>query len=221
MKGTINGHIEHVYAEFSGELSKENIKVEIIGKNISATTDSEGRFSLKNVPTGTYDIKFTRSDIAYFELHDINILGGNTPVVIKDEINMIQKSTTSITDFNVQKNNNYLYLSADIEPNDTISRLIIFCLSKKNNIYIPTHTQSSNDPDFIEMWAVYSEHVPFYIEIEDYWYSDTLYANAYGASELYNKVFYKDKETGTIICPGVNYEGAPEVKRFIFTSKNN
>jgi len=175
--GTINGHIEHVFAEFGGELLKTRIKVEIIRESISTTTDEEGKFSLTNVPTGTYDLKFSRSDIADFEYHDVEIIGGDVPVVIKEEINLIQKSTSSISSISIWKDGNRLYFDADAEQNDGLHRLIIFFTSK---------TKPPDNPQISDFkgWYIktYSDYAYSSYEINTYWYSDTLYVKAYGAS---------------------------------------
>ncbi len=227
--GSINGCITRVYHEFGGEVTKENVKVEIIGTDISTMTDEEGRFSLTNVPTGTYDIKFSRKDLADYEYHNVEIIGGDVPVVIKQKIkvfeaggyhveeglNLIQKSTTEIKDIRVWKEDNKVCFKAEVTPNDEFNRKVVFWVSKGKNIY-PKLSFHGNE-EYIEHVEYYSNYSCASIDIDDKWYSDTIYVKAYGCSNNWGILEYRDRETGQVVFPGIDYENATETRQIIFT----
>ncbi len=96
LSGTINGHISEVYGS---EPNKDGIKVELVGTTISTLTDTAGRFSLQNVPAGTYDLRFTRDKLGTNEVQDVGVTGGDVPVVITKDIKMIEAPTHNILTF--------------------------------------------------------------------------------------------------------------------------
>ncbi len=222
LSGTINGHVEHVYAEFEGEVSKKDVIVEIIGLSISTTTDEEGRFSLTNVPTGTYDLKFYRSDVGIYEYHDVEIVGGEAPIVIKDEINLIQKSTTTISSITAVPGAYEIFLSAEIEQDDNLHRKIVFFVSKSNNVYPPSNPQTGDPEYLIRSYNLYSDEGYLSVPIRSDWRSDTIFIKAYGASDkwLYTYTDYTSRTTGQVVYPGVNYEAASETVSLILTKNN-
>jgi hypothetical protein len=73
--GTIQGAVflagpDTAYAE------RSSVRVQLVGTNFSTTTDALGRWSIDNVPTRTYDIKFSREGFEELTLIGQMFVGG-------------------------------------------------------------------------------------------------------------------------------------------------
>jgi hypothetical protein len=221
LSGTINGHIEQVHDEFGGLLEKDSISVEIMGTSISTKTDDQGRFSLTNVSTGTYDIKFSRGDIADYQYQDLQFIGGDHPFVIKDAINLVQKSTTKINNFQYELTTYDINFEVDIQRDSwdsNVRRVDLFY--NDDDRVSPSHCllmQESSTTDS-------SVFMDIDIDVLKESGIDTLYVKAYGDVYIsYNSWWgpswyydhYFDRETGEYFWPGINYEGASQTLRII------
>jgi hypothetical protein len=221
LNGTINGHIEQVHDEFGGLLEKDSISVEIMGTSISTKTDDQGRFSLTNVSTGTYDIKFSRGDIADYQYQDLQFIGGNHPYVIMDAINLVQKSTTKINNFQYELTSFDINFEIEIQrnPGDSNIRSVVLFYNDDDRVSPENRITSQKG-------STTGTSVNIDIDI-DYLRNrgiDTLYVKAYGdvyiwyypmggPSWYYDR--YYNRETGEYIWPGINYEGASQTFRIV------
>jgi hypothetical protein len=76
-KGTLRG-----YVELDGTGSRgANVTITIEGTvpQVSVTTNGDGKFSVENLPTGTYDIVFKKSGYGTYKLVGYSFAGGNIP----------------------------------------------------------------------------------------------------------------------------------------------
>jgi hypothetical protein len=77
---TISGYVTSDYSiaysvneQKTQAFSKEGFKVELIGSTLSALTDANGYFEIKNVPAGTYTAKVTKTNYLARQIKDITI----------------------------------------------------------------------------------------------------------------------------------------------------
>lgn len=66
----------------------------------TAVTDQQGKFTLSDVPRGSYDITFEKNGYGVEKLFGVQVSGGTQPLVIHD-IAVHQLNTTNITTFDI------------------------------------------------------------------------------------------------------------------------
>ena len=86
LKGDIKGQVTVVYDIDKAnprltDLSGVTVGVKDGAVDIKVTTDAAGSFTLKDVPTGTYDIMMTKEGFGRHEVNGFKHVGGNTSYV--------------------------------------------------------------------------------------------------------------------------------------------
>jgi hypothetical protein len=119
LKGTIKGSIR-TYDEFSNQNNDhENVDVKLEGSIplIYATTDSEGKYELSNIPSGTYNLIVSKEGYGEYQTQGLQIVGGKEPIYYFS-IPILQKSKTIIENFSLEiADNSEIYLKGTVHHN--------------------------------------------------------------------------------------------------------
>ena len=96
------------------------VKVKILGTKLEAETDFNGYYEIKNVPSGNYDIQFSKQGYSTYTLRSVLIIGGATyRKKIVDEryrnIELLEKPTTKITSFSLEVDTVGISVNATVE----------------------------------------------------------------------------------------------------------
>lgn len=191
------------------------------GRKYIAITDKKGRYVLKNVNTGTYDLSFEKENFGTMKLFGIKHLGGEPTVVdyyysYSKAPFLFQNITTQIADMKYQ--------------NDSI--LADFTFSGEYRpwiVYLRLFFSSVNHFDLLSAEALKNielhDGVPYYQTFSDYvstglpfeagetvYCKAALYSNNGGAIGVYQLYSvngistYYDTKTGTTIYPNLSDE---------------
>lgn len=100
LEGTIEGEVRTIN-ELGIETSDQaNVQVQLRGEAdkvlLSTTTDEEGKYVLKHIPSGTYNMVITKDGYGEFQNQGIMVVGGDEPLFINGSL--FEKSKTIITD---------------------------------------------------------------------------------------------------------------------------
>lgn len=79
LKGTLIGFVS---SSTMGESGGIQVIVEGTNPQITVTTDDEGRFSVEDLETGTYDLVFMKSGFGTYKMIGYTFVGGNEPAYV-------------------------------------------------------------------------------------------------------------------------------------------
>ncbi len=204
-------------ADEYGDRLEDNSGIKVVtepGRKYSAITDKDGRYVLKNVITGTYDLSFEKEDFGTMKKSGIQHLGG-APTIISYYYNngfvIIYKNiTTQITAIHCQNDSLFadLAFSGIYRPGSVYMRLFF---SSEENFDL----QSAEASKSIELWGGYNKYesrygnvsagLPFAqgvkVSCKAAIFSDTYdYFDSPGINKYY------DFETKTIVYPNLSDE---------------
>ncbi len=95
LKGTLVGYVI-LADEFGTNLvNRENVLVK--AGTLTAVTNQRGRFEIRDLPTGTYNIELSRPGFGTYQLQGFQFLGGDVPAQAPTII-MAQRSTTEVSE---------------------------------------------------------------------------------------------------------------------------
>ncbi len=192
----INEELGEEYSSFEG------VTVKIDSTEFSTTTDTEGRYEIKDIPTGIYDISFKKEGIGDYYRYGYQLVGGETPTYIPTAT-MIEESTVSITNFKIESAQQQGYqltvnFSGNINIPDNNARSILICLGTDSQI---SH-QKNNWDEYT--WLFGAESGAFTFEKDfDLQYSSNqkIYAVAVAFYPYANCSFYQNPYTSESITP--------------------
>ena len=122
LKGTLKGRI-YTLDEFGYQVSdNENILIQLEGSEplISSVTDSTGRYEIKDIPTGTYNLIISKEGYGSNIRQGFQIVGGNEPLYLIGSI--IEKSSTLIENLSLEiLNDSEIYLKGIVNHNYIIA----------------------------------------------------------------------------------------------------
>ncbi len=225
LKGKINGHVEGVFDESENSISKKNVKIEIVNEDISATTDESGKFTLKNVTTGTYDIRFSREDLDNYEIQSVQFLGGETPYVIDEKIVLLQKSTTVPSNLTVTVENETVnfqcYVSPIIPENE--SRNIIFYVYSDNTVspenYLYYFVETITEGSILTVdksLSLFNSYNTDNLHVVAYGYTKGYYNTSFNQNTYLLIPSYIERATGEILYSGLNVNSRSNIVNFTF-----
>jgi len=127
----INEELGNEYSSFEG------VTVKIDSTEFSTTTDANGRYEIKDIPTGIYDISFKKEGIADYNIYGYQLVGGQTPTYIPTAT-MIEESTVSITNFKIESAEQGDQLTVNFSGNinipDNNQRSLFICIGTDSQI---------------------------------------------------------------------------------------
>jgi hypothetical protein len=206
--GSIVGYVT-LYDENGNLISdKSGVNISISGwPSFDATTNGSGRFELDNVPTGTYNISFTKDGFSETKRVGYEFVGGENPVIITQVLakptSVIVKSISLIGDSITNEVHANIQLSYLYNGSTGYVRLFFGLSDKVTNLNYD-----------------YTNLVTFLFGVEsatallnpNYTSGTKVYIIAYGAPNYYSS--YIDINTGTTIYPSLNLN-APQIASII------
>ena len=187
----------------SGAINPAGVLISIDGTTFSATTDSNGRYLIANIPQGAYDITFSKIGYETFKLIDATVLAGTTPAE-EETVDLFAPCVNAVTTLAVQ---NYI-LSGKIIPS--------FLPNSQQNIaiyYSSSNAVSSSNYNFVQFWGQTNDST-FSYEIGGlysmYSSGSTVYIVAYACYGLNfspannNSSSYTSPATGKAIFSGLS-----------------
>ena len=93
-----SGNISGSVALSSASSDNSGVLVTIEGASLKTVTNANGEFSFENVPTGIYDIVFTKDGFGTNKLVSLQFIGGSEPLLLrKTTLYKLPVTTISIT----------------------------------------------------------------------------------------------------------------------------
>jgi hypothetical protein len=201
----------NLYDEGTTKIDNSGMTVTVDGTSplISATTDVDGKFTLIDVPFGTYTLLYEKSAYGTFKRFNVEHKDGNT--IIPDAPSLGQKSTTSVTNLTVSSNANFpVILGATTNPAGNLgnTRYIRFFFSTDPNV------SNENYDSYLETFP--ANISPYNLNLSnasldalDFTSGSTVYVKCYGESFWGNS--YSDPNLNRDIFPNLNPTSAPAV----------
>ncbi|CAM1357746.1 carboxypeptidase-like regulatory domain-containing protein [Tenacibaculum xiamenense] len=203
-KANIIGSV-NLYDEATTQVDNSNmmIKVEGITPSISATTNSEGSFTLQEVPFGTYSISYEKQGFGTFKKFNIEHSNTGSSTILTGAPSLGQMSTTTVTGVTATANGNNIVVSVTTNPAGTNStaRYIRYFMSKNESISHENYTFHSSGITIrinpIEITLSQSD-----LTNAGFSSGETVYIRAYGDSFWSNE--YEDPNLNRKIFPNLN-----------------
>ncbi|TNF42398.1 MAG: carboxypeptidase regulatory-like domain-containing protein [Cytophagales bacterium] len=200
--GTITGSV-FLFDESSTNLNPSGmrISVENLTPTRSALTDNEGKFSIADVPFGTYTLTFEKEGYGTFKKTEVKHESPLTPIT--DIPSLGQLSTTSVTEITAQVSGTAIETFVTTSPvaNNSNRRYIRYFFSDSPDVSF------TNYKGFSLVYVV--QDTPYYrvftpVELNQIGIvpTGTIYIRAYGDSFLSNT--YVDPQTQKTIFPNIN-----------------
>jgi hypothetical protein len=143
-KANIVGSV-NLYNEGTTQIDNSNMTVKVEGTTpaISAKTNTNGNFTLSDVPFGTYTILYEKSGFGTFKKFNIEHNNNATTILSTPSIGEI--STTQITNLQASVSGNDILISVTTNPagNNSNTRYIRYFLSTDSNVSNEKYTYFS------------------------------------------------------------------------------
>jgi hypothetical protein len=207
--GNISGTV-NLYDEGTSQVDNSGMTVRVDGLSISATTDENGRFTLVDVPFGTYSLSYEKTGYGTFKRFDVN--HNLISTVIPDTPSLGEFSSTAITDLTSGTSNGgeTIVIGATTDPvaNNANRKYIQFFFSDNPNV------SNTNFNDVLEPLLV--QITPYNLNLTQesfqslgYQSGQTIYVKCYGTSFWGNRYF--DPQLGRDVFPNLNSSAAAAV----------
>lgn len=182
----------NLYDEGIGFMSNHSgmtVTVEGLQPAISATTDAAGRFTLANVPFGTYNLVYTKSGYGTFKLVNLSHTntGGATFISLTNSLG--QLSTTAVTALSASLVNGNIVISTTVTPSASLAntRYLRYFYSTSSSVsntnymkysdgmiaQINPYLQTRSHADFVAMG--FPTGTTVYVKV----YGDSFWSNSY------------------------------------------
>ena len=205
IKGSVN-----LYDEGTTQIDNSGMTIKLEGTEFSSTTDSQGDFTLSEVPFGSYTLVYEKSGFGTFKKFDLEHTNTGSSTVVEAP-SLGQKSTTSITNLTVSSNANFpVILGATTNPagNQANTRYIRFFFSTDAAVSM------DNYESVLETFPVNIS--PYNLNLSqasldalDFPSGATVYVKCYGESFWGNS--YSDPDLNRDIFPNLNPNSAAAV----------
>lgn len=204
----IDGAVK-LYDEFNNEANKSGMTVSLEGTSYSAITDSGGRFELADIPYGTYNVVFTKSNYGtyiYDTLHHISD-GDGKPVVL-GTFQLGQKSSTSTTAtyFKPEDDTVKIYVTTDPPGTYFIGRGLRLFYGADTTVSSTNYTGYSQPLIGRDSTDVFKFNVSVFYDL-GFVSGQKVFVRPYGEAYFAND--YTDISTGKRIFPNLNPNAAP------------
>ncbi len=205
--GTISGTVFY-YDPILGYLTTplKGATISIDSTKISAVSDSNGFFTLKNVPAGTYTITYTKDSFgivktfnfffpgngeAYLQAANLHNIPFYTFQNLQDSVNISVNTLRRDTSYFL----NAMMQVVNSDPNHSVEAMIVFGLKKDININDPTlisTTFVSGVPGIKLFYfsAPISNYITLFRRYSNMYHGATIYMKIYPISYYYNNYAY-------------------------------
>lgn len=201
-KADITGSV-NLYNEGTTPIDNSNMTVKAEGttSTFTATTDSNGDYTLSDVPFGNYTIVYEKSGFGTYKKWDIEHVNNATPILNTPSLGEI--STTQITFVEANASANDIILSVTTSPagSNENTRYVRYFLSANSNVSNENYTYYSSglvaqiNPKEITLSNNDLTNAGFFSD-------DTVFVRVYGDSFWSNE--YEDPDLGRKIFPNLN-----------------
>jgi hypothetical protein len=161
LSGDLIGRVGALMDEFGkliADKSGYEVRLEGTIPELTATTDEDGKFSIVDLPAGTYNLVFSRSGFQTLKVFSYQFNGGNVPTYYEAPL-LSQLSTTSIKSFDafITAENNpdtskytVIRIEFEITPVSTPDnpRTVITYIGDNSNVSSTDYLYQLNDPGF-------------------------------------------------------------------------
>lgn len=201
-KANINGSV-NLYDEGTTQVDNSNmtVKVEGTSPSISAITDGDGKFTLTDVPFGTYTLVYEKLGFGTFKKVDIEHLNNATAILNTPSLGEI--STTQITNLEANVTGNDIIISVTTNPagSNGNRRYVRYFLDTDSNVSNETYSYYS--PGLISQINPY-EILLSQNDLTNAGFSSgqTINVKVYGDSFWSNE--YDDPDLGRKVFPNLN-----------------
>ncbi len=208
LTGTVTGFIKLIDQNDNLLTSRGGAVVTIGGLNLSDSTDSTGKWTFTEVPTGTYPMTFSCNGYGSYVINGQQVLGGGA--LYLGTIPLIQPQSFGIKTIDIRDTTNATYggyIDITGSANDSI-----YSTGKKIICFLGTTSAVSSAPaNYLYTIAItptesgsFSRSVyPQELESAGFSPGDSVHIIVYGASEYYYT--YYDPATGRSIFNGLSY----------------
>lgn len=209
LKGNIVGFVSLFDEIGTRYASAEGMTVTVEGTapEIKTTSNADGKYELKDVPTGTYNLSFTRTGFGNFKRPSIVHIGGNAPTNLGNN-NLWETAKTTMTNLAVEIKGTSIILTGKVTPispagsGTALQRRVRFFFGKDDKVsylnYFDTFNQllvpAGGDGSF--------SFTLTNANISKFKTGDRVFIIGYGLSPLENA--YTDPNTNLVIYSGVN-----------------
>lgn len=201
-KANIIGSV-NLYDEGVIQIDNSKLIVKVEGTELSATTDTDGDFTLSDVPFGTYTLIYEKSGFGTFKNYDIEHTNTSSSTIITETPSLGEISTTQITALESSVNGNDIQVSITTNPagNNSNTRYVRYFLSTNSNVSNENYAYYSS--------GLVSQINPLIINLSHddlisagFSSGQTVYVKAYGDSYWSNE--YDDPALGRKVFPNLN-----------------
>jgi len=209
LKGNVVGFVSLFNEIGIRYATSDGMTVTVEGSNpeIKAISNADGKYELKDVPTGTYNLSFTRTGFGNFKRLSILHIGGTAPTNLGNN-NLWETAKTTVTNIAVEIKGTSIILSGKATPvmpagsSTSLQRRIRFFFGKDDKVsylnYFDTFNQLLVPPggDGTFSYTLTNSN------ISKFKTGDKVFIICYGISPLENA--YTDPATNFVIFSGVN-----------------
>lgn len=201
-KANIIGSV-NLYDEGVMQIDNSKLIVKVEGTELSATTDTDGDFTLSDVPFGTYTLIYEKSGFGTFKNYDIEHTNTGSSTIITENPSLGEISTTQITALESSVNGNDIQVSITTNPagNNSNTRYVRYFLSTNSNVSNENYAYYSS--------GLVSQINPLIITLSHddlisagFSSGQTVHVKAYGDSYWSNE--YDDPALGRKVFPNLN-----------------
>ncbi|HZV13072.1 MAG TPA: carboxypeptidase regulatory-like domain-containing protein [Candidatus Kapabacteria bacterium] len=210
LTGSISGYTYLVDQNDSLLSNRSGVTVSLNGTNISATSDSTGKWTLNNVSTGVYEVTFSKSGYDSFVIPSQQFVGGGA--LYLGDVYMAQKQTFGVISETAKDSLFNAYGQKVIYLTDSLTQPI-YTTSKRVAIFVGTTSSVSSDPSTYSYVVIHTPATNAYsttrlftsaeLVSAGFATGDTIYFRSYGASEYFSS--YRDTATGRLNYTGLSY----------------
>lgn len=152
LQGTLKGLV-YTLDEFGNQNNdNDNIVIQLDGSEplISAITNSAGRYEIKDIPAGTYNLIISKEGYGEYQIQGVQITGGDKPLYFNGSI--IEKSSTRIENLSLEIKNSYeIYLKGNVYHNYVIDE---YNFNKPSLRYFIHNADNPSDSNFLQTGTV-------------------------------------------------------------------
>ncbi len=213
LTGSMTGFVRLYHDDGTPYRNCSGVKVQLEGKNYYDLTDSSGKYTIKKVPAGIYNVVFSKAGFAVYKLISKDFPGGGEAYY--SHVTLLEIPTFEVTDLTIAKdtsiNSSYYIIRGTASNKKNYFRNIIVFFG---NLDVSSDPLGYKDYDMIQL---NSDSLTFYDYISNWELNsngfqtgDTVYAIAYSISssaQLYSVQFYPDPNSGGVIFTGLGNKG--------------
>jgi hypothetical protein len=209
LKGSIKGIVQ-CYGRTSEDNSGVLITVEGSEPEIQVMSDVKGDYEINDLPTGTYDLVFSKPGYGTHKIIGYSFVGGDEPVMLSSYIYQLLDLTIKELTVTLEKydwsQSAQLYAQLHFEANDepSTSGMLRYYISTSPDVSLSNY-QETNTTYFFASGGEYSFQKQ--INTTRYTSGTDLYIVVYPCLDTY--LNYIDVNTGNLIYSSVNPNGSP------------